>query len=110
MARYGDGISSFSLTELPGCTQVCVSHGCFVQLGKRGKGVGQREHKARLAEMRRLGYDSAICTVRKDNATERHILHKFGWREVDSFTSTKNGGTILLCFKDLSAPDTKKEP
>lgn len=92
------------LTALPGCSQVVVSHGVFVPTHKRGKGVGKKAHKARLAYIQDLGYDYSLCTVDSSNIAQKKILEVNGWKVLDSFVSSKTGHLVLLYGRLVSSP------
>lgn len=90
------------IDTLPGCTQVAISHGVFVPLGKRGKGSGKAAQAARLSVLKDgLGYDYAICTVDLKNAAQKHILEEAGWRYLSSFTSSKTGHQVAVFGRNL---------
>lgn len=84
------------LTDLPGCSQIAVSHNVFVPTGERGKGKGKRAHVQRLAYIEDLGYDYTLCTVSSDNRAEIRILEENLWTCLDSFRSTKTGHLVYL--------------
>jgi hypothetical protein len=98
MTRHSslDGTGVWNLTELPGCDQVVVSHGVFTKIPERGKGKGGVHHKERLAMIKQLGFDMALCTVNMENAPERKILESHGWLWLTSFTSSKTGNVVGL--------------
>ena len=89
------------ISDLPGCPQIAVSHYVFLREGQKGKGQGQRAHRDRLQLMKEAGYDYALCTVIGQNAVERHILEKHGWKPLDSFSSTKTQNSVELWGKPL---------
>lgn len=85
------------IDTLPGCTQVAVSHGVFVPLGKRGKGLGRAAQAERLSVIKEgLGYDFAVCTVDLKNAAQKTILTDAGWEFLKSFRSSKTGHEVAL--------------
>lgn len=100
---YKWGAAIGHLDNLPGCSQVGVSHGAFVQPSERGKGVGQMAHTARLRMAEEsLSYDCLICTVNMDNKAELAILAKNDWRRATVFTSSNSGHKIGLFYKNFS--------
>lgn len=86
---------------LPGCSQVCVSHGVFVPVGLRGEGLGREAHAARLNNMRALGYDYGLCTVRSDNVPQLAIMDKANWVWLSSFHSSKTDADVRLYGRRL---------
>ena len=94
--RYATLYSAREFTPLPGCNQVVVSHGMFMKPEFRGNGLGKSEQKASLDEMKFLGYDYAICTVRADNDAQKKILLDSGWRQLDSFVSSYTMNGVLI--------------
>lgn len=97
---YGYNCSG-ELSTLPGCTQVVVSHGVFVNPAFRKQGWGQEALNAREELMREKGYNYALCTVESTNGAQIHILTKFRWKELDRFISSKTGHEVILFGKRL---------
>lgn len=102
--RHGTSLGAYSLTELPGCPQVCVSHGAFLRKKHRGRGYGDYEHTQRLNEVKKLGYDLAICTVVSTNEAQKHILQKNGWHFCISFLSSNTGHVVELWARGIDQP------
>lgn len=94
-------IGAYSLDNLPGCTQVCVSHDLFFMTKHRGKGNGKRCHSDRLDAIKELGYDYALCTVDSSNAAQVRILVAAGWQRLDSFKSSKTGHHVCIYGKRI---------
>ena len=95
--EYGAG----EISSLPGCGQVAVSHAVFVFQEYRGKGKGRAQHRARLATMKKMGYDYALCTVVKGNARQEAILNTEGWSKLAMFDSSYTGNTVILYGKPI---------
>lgn len=91
-----------TISELPGCTQVAVSHNVWTPLHNRGKGNGQKAHRARLKEMELFGFNYAICTVEYNNAAELKILETNGWKVLDNFLSDKTQHRLIIMGKKLN--------
>jgi RimJ/RimL family protein N-acetyltransferase len=89
------------IDNLPGCAQIAVSHGVFVLPDMRGQGLGGVAHEARLAEMRRLGYNYVLCTVDGANAAQVRIMQRFNWMWLDEFKSNKTEHTVRLYGRKL---------
>jgi hypothetical protein len=96
---------SYELESFPQCPPICISHSVEIVEGMRGKGLGQKQHLERLDNMRKMGFDHAICTVREDNKVERHILAKNGWKMIDSFMATQSceEGVVQIWSRSISA-------
>lgn len=95
--RFFDGIGGFyELNPFPGCNQLVVSNHSWLSPKHRGKGLGTKIHIQRLAQIRILGYDYALCTVRADNAPQVRILEKCGWKLLDAFTNRETGNVVKL--------------
>ncbi|TXH41957.1 MAG: hypothetical protein E6Q97_36520 [Desulfurellales bacterium] len=89
-------IGAYSLDNLPGCSQVCVSHDLFFESEHRGKGNGKRRHTDRLDAIKELGYDYALCTVDLKNAAQIRILTEAGWQCLAGFISSKTGNHVRI--------------
>lgn len=85
-----------------GCCQsgIAISHGVQVYDAHQGQGLGTKAHQERLDRLRTKGYNYVLCTVRRDNAKQIHILHKFGWVKLVN-TSNADGTPIYLYGKNL---------
>lgn len=94
--RYSAAFGTWQLDDLPGCSQVCVSHSAFVLPEKRNKGHGTEYHQQRLEQIRDLKYDYAVATVDALNVRQVKILKEAGWSELNTFTSSKTGHTVIL--------------
>lgn len=95
--RHSDGIGGFyELNPFPGCNQIVVSNHSWIPPEKRGKGFGDQIHKERLAHIKLLGYDYAICTVKSDNIPQIRILEKNGWRWLDNFFNGETGNSVYI--------------
>jgi RimJ/RimL family protein N-acetyltransferase len=100
--RYSDEHGGFyELNPFPGCNQLVVSNHAWVAPENRGKGLGTVIHGERLAKMRILGYDYAICTVRCTNEPQICILKNAGWKKLDDFLNRETGHCIELWGKKL---------
>lgn len=93
------------LDSLPGCSQVVVSHAVFSVSPFKGNGSGKNAHAERLAYMRSLGWDYAICTVNMENTAQLSILKRFNWRQLDIFTSDKTKNRVGIFGKYLYEED-----
>lgn len=91
-----------SETEFECGAGIVISHGVEIFPQFRGQGLGQKAHEARLDEFKKY-YNYALCTVRRDNDVQLHILKKFGWvRLANTSTPQHSGGhPIYLMGRNL---------
>jgi hypothetical protein len=87
--------------SLPGCSQIAVMHSAFIPLEDRKKGKGGTRHRERLAILRSLGYDAALCTVDLNNKPQLKILKKCGWIHLSTFKSQKTGHKVGVFVRGL---------
>lgn len=102
MITHDDIHGGWSMSPLPGNGEVLVSHGAYVAPEARGKGLGQKLHKARLDVAKSAGASYILATVEMDNAPEIHILEKNGWKRLDWFKSTCTGHIVYLYGREIS--------
>jgi len=93
------------LDSLPGCSQIVVSHAVFSVSPFKGQGAGKKAHAERLAHMRSLGWDYALCTVNMENKAQLAILNRFNWKNLDTFHSDKTGNYVGVFGKKLIEED-----
>ena len=85
------------IDSLPGCSQIGVVHGVWLEESKRGYGCGQKAQKSRLRDMKDyFQYDAAMCTVELSNKRNIHILEKNGWKFQFSFKSHKTNHKVAV--------------
>lgn len=80
---------------------IIISHGVEIYEHLRGKGIGQAAHIARLARWQTYGYTYAMCTVRRDNDPQIHILRKNGWVRLAN-TASFSGTPIYIMGRNLT--------
>lgn len=101
LADHSELILQFSLSELPGCCGVVVSHGTWIKPEYRAMGIGKELSKIKMDIARYWGYTLMICTDRNDNTPQRRILKNNGWETVDSFVNLRTGNLINIDIKYL---------
>ncbi len=99
--RFHEGVQYYELTNLPGSSQVVVSHDLFIAPESRRKGLSYEAGYHRVSHMKQLGYDYAICTVNAANEPELKQLTANGWMLLDQFFSSKTEHTVQLWGKAL---------
>ena len=87
--RYTTISAVFEIDTFPGNSQVAITHSFFVKPRCRGFGKGKAAKLEQNDIIKRLGYDSAICTVRSDNEAQKAILRHAGWRFSHQFYDQK---------------------
>jgi hypothetical protein len=100
--RYGDYPHYYQLDDLPGCSQVAVSHSMFLHPNCRGQGYSYTAGFDRIRKMKELGYDYAICTVDSSNVAEIKQLNNSGWFSIGIFDSKKTGHVVRIYGKSLN--------
>jgi len=94
--RFANQYGAGEVDNLPGCTQVAVNHSFFIYPKYRGKGIGSKNHEARLKRLAEMGYDYVICTVNTKNSAQVKILVKHGWSKLSMFTSSKTENSVAV--------------
>lgn len=94
-------IAEWTLTELPGCSGVCVSHASKVDSRFRGKGIGTLLNTYRQLQAEEMGYAVLLCTYRLDNTGQKKVLDKNGWETILSFTNKKSRNDIGISVKTI---------
>jgi predicted acetyltransferase len=94
--RYVTRYGHYELNPFPGNASICVSNHAFIRPENRGKGYGIQQHERRLRHARMLGYSFIMCTVRKDNEREKHILSTHGWGLLSNLNNAETGDEIEL--------------
>lgn len=97
----GKPIACGSIDPLPGSSQVAVFHSAFVLPEHRNNHYGSIAHGDRVQAAKEALYDYAIVTVDATNAAQIKILEAFGWKLLDSFTSSKTQHNVLLYGRHL---------
>lgn len=91
----------YSLTPLPGCHGVLVSHDSHLTEDKRGYGLGDFFHKERLSIAETALRSCMLCTVESNNEVEKHILQKNNWAKVHEFLNKDTNNTVEIWVKNL---------
>lgn len=79
---------------------IIISHGVCITEPFRGKGHGTRLHLERLERFRVEGYNYALCTVRRENVPQMHILNKQGWNRLAN-TASFDGTPLYIMGRSL---------
>lgn len=92
----------FSLTRMPGCCGILVSHGTSVGYDLRNKGLGSlmQNMKEWIARRRMVG--KMIATTLEGNEAQNHLMQKFNWKRTDMFINPKTHNRIIQWEKHLS--------
>lgn len=92
----------FRMEQLPGCCGVAVHFNTWVTYFLRSFGLGQKINRWSIETARKLGYGYIMATVTDDNAVQKHIMQKHGWKAVDSFVNPRTGNTVLIYGRNLN--------
>jgi len=94
-------VAYWRIREMPGCCGVVVSTQSTVFNDFKGKGLGQKALQCRIKLAEEMGYSQIVCTVTEDNAVERHILEKYGFKQITDlkFGNKRTGNTVLWYSK-----------
>jgi RimJ/RimL family protein N-acetyltransferase len=99
--RFANEYGVCEITTLPGSPQVAVSHAVFIYPEYRGTGKGSVNHVLRLQRLKAMGYNYVICTVRKGNAPQEHLMEKFGWTKLAGFKSSATEHDVVIYGKEI---------
>lgn len=94
-------VAGFSLSPLPGCCGVVISHGAGVDPRYQGKGVGTLMNAMRVDIARLYGYGTMLCTDLVTNTPQRRILARNGWKDVHTFTNPRTDNELAISVIDL---------
>lgn len=78
-----DNDASGNLQFLPGNSKIAWSWGVYVNHKLRGNGIGQAFLLARMQWCRENCVQCLMCSVDSDNAAQKHILAKHGWKMIN---------------------------
>jgi|WetSurSiteA1Bulk_404760.scaffolds.fasta_scaffold12027_3 hypothetical protein len=106
----GPVVAQFSMSHMPGCCGIIVSHGTVIAQKYIGKKLGTELHKIKLEIAKMLNFSSMLCTdvASGSHAVQRKILDKNEWQEVAKFNNLNSGNNVSVFFKNLRV-DLKKE-
>jgi hypothetical protein len=107
--RFANQYGTCQIDDLPGCSQVAVSHSVFVLPKYRNMGKGYENSVLRNTRMREMLYDAAICTVDETNEREIKCLLSENWHKVHVFLSSKTGHTVGIWVKDIKHLSVQRE-
>lgn len=100
--RFSNEYGTCQIDDLPGCSQVAVSHSVFILPKFRKKGLGSYNSKLRMERIENLKYNVAICTVDDSNGVEIATLNRQGWRKVWTFESSKTKHFVGVWMKNFN--------
>lgn len=95
-------IADFSLTQLPGCCGILVSHSSCIGSEFRKKGLGNLLHELRIELAKLNGYTILLCTDVVGNVHQKKILDKFGWESIFQFRNKRTNNWVEISVKDLT--------
>lgn len=89
-------VGAYEFDNLPGCSQVVVSHSMFLNPEERGKKLSEHLAMKRVFHARDLGYDYMLCTVCTTNKAQLKVIERNGWERLTSFKSSKTEHEVLI--------------
>ena len=101
-------LATFSLSELPGCCGVVVSHGTWIIAGYRNKGLGTLLADIKIEIAKYWGYTIMLCTDIAGNTPQRKILDSNNWKTIGSFINKRTGNDINIDVKHLYSGEITK--
>ena len=99
--RYCTKFGFYELNPFPGCNQIVVSNHAFINKAARGQGHGRKQQEDRLENIKALGYDYVVCTVKATTVAEIKNLVRTGWKQLDSFLNRETENTVQLWGKSI---------
>jgi hypothetical protein len=109
-SRSGPTIAQFSMSHMPGCCGIIVSHATIITRAYVGKKLGTELHKIKLEIAKSLNFSSMLCTdiASESHAMQKKILDNNDWVEIAKFNNLNSGNDVSVFFKNLRV-DLKKE-
>jgi RimJ/RimL family protein N-acetyltransferase len=90
-------IAQFSLSFMPGCKGILISHATAVSPEFQGRGVGRAMSLLKSYIAWELRCSKMIATVLVDNTTENHLLESSNWKRVgEPFVNTRTGHNVQM--------------
>lgn len=106
----GPAVAQFSVSHMPGCCGIIVSHGTIVNNKYANKKLASELHKIKIDLAKALNFSSMICTdiASISHSIQRKILDKNEWQEVAKFNNLNSGNDVAVFFKNLRVNLTKE--
>lgn len=101
LSSNGMYVASFSMTHMPECPAIVVSHSSGVSYDLQGKGIGKILHSARIEACLEVGVVLMQATVVKGNVAEERLMDRYGWDKLSEFYNKDTGRDVCLYQKDL---------
>ena len=93
--RDNQPVCRFSMSLMPGCYAVLISHGSWVAEKYRGQGFAAKMHELRQRILRDVGASMMIATVREDNKIQNKVMRKVGTK-LDTFVNETTDARLAL--------------
>ncbi len=94
-------IAQFSLTEMPSCCAILISHAASVANEFKNRGLGTILNSFRIEIGKELGYSCLMCTDIESNISQRKILKKNGWDDIYSVKNQRTKNNVFLSVINL---------
>lgn len=95
-----ESIAYFCMSTLPGCCAYLVLHDVLVFKKYRGLGIAQSLHPVKEFIADEGGFSFMMCTTRKDNPTQNHILEKTDWKKVHQGLNVRTKNDLIMWMKE----------
>lgn len=100
--RFSSDIGVFEIESMPNQGQVAICFGFYVYELMRRQGFAKDLHEMQIIQLKKYGYDYAICTVAGDNPAQSRSIANAGWRMTNEFYNTRTGIKTQVWEIDLS--------
>lgn len=98
-------VASWELVPMVNCCGIVVSTAAYVSPDFRGKGLGTLFNTVRLIIAKEAGYSVILCTDWMENAAQRAILNKNGWKDVYMFNNSRTTHDVAISVLNLDDYD-----
>lgn len=78
-------IAQFYIYDIANNSSAALSTSTFVYAGFREKGIATFMMKLKIFLCKKFNIKMLLATVNNENNAEKHILEKFGWKEVSIY-------------------------
>lgn len=92
--RAGGCQATYSVSAMPSCPVVAITHEAIIDKSLRNEGIGRWLAAFRLRAYRRAGFTAELCTVRTDNHASNALVRKRG--KLVTEVASEHGGSLNL--------------
>ena len=80
-------IAEFYISDIQSNSSAAFSTATFVSAGNRNSGIATFMMKLKIFLCKKFNIKMLLATVNSENSAEKHILEKFGWKEVSIYNA-----------------------